>query len=52
MSDLVVLAFDTEAGAGQMRDDLLKLQKEHLIGLEDAAVVVRNPSSSDSNQKR
>lgn len=40
--DLVVLAFDTENSAGQMRDDLLKLEKEHLIGLEDAAVVVRN----------
>jgi uncharacterized membrane protein len=38
----VVLAFDTETDAGKMRDDLLKLQKEHLIGLEDAAVVVRN----------
>jgi uncharacterized membrane protein len=25
-----------------MRDDLHKLQKEHLIGLEDAAVVIRN----------
>ncbi|MDD4448106.1 MAG: DUF1269 domain-containing protein [Methanothrix sp.] len=42
MSDLVVLAFDTETSAGLMRDDLLKLQKEHLIGLEDAAVVIRN----------
>jgi uncharacterized membrane protein len=42
MSDLVVLAFDTETGAGQMRDDLSKLEKEHLIGLEDAAVIVRN----------
>jgi uncharacterized membrane protein len=42
MSDLVVLAFDTETGAGQMRDDLLKLEKEHLIGLQDAAVIVRN----------
>ncbi len=42
MSDLVVLAFDNETNAGQMRDDLLKLEKEHLIGLEDAAVVVRN----------
>lgn len=30
MSNLVVLAFDTETGAGQMRDDLLKLQTEHL----------------------
>ncbi|MGD0951435.1 MAG: hypothetical protein ABR985_03420 [Methanotrichaceae archaeon] len=42
MSDLVILAFDTETGAGQMRDDLSKLEKEHLIGLEDAAVIVRN----------
>ena len=42
MSDLVILAFDTETGAGQMRNDLLKLEKEHLIGLEDAAVIVRN----------
>jgi uncharacterized membrane protein len=41
MSDLVVLAFDTETSAGQMRDDLLKLEKEHLIGLQDAAVIVR-----------
>ena len=42
MSDLVVLAFDTENSAGQMRYDLLKLEKEHLIGLEDAAIVVIN----------
>jgi uncharacterized membrane protein len=42
MSDLVVLAFDTETGAEQLRDDLIKLQKEHLIGLEDAAVAVRH----------
>jgi|SRR5271157_512412 len=42
MSDVVVLAFDTETGARQMRDDLLNLEKEHLIGLEDVAVIVRN----------
>lgn len=42
MSSLVVLAFDNETGAEQLRDDLLQLQKEHLIGLEDAAVAVRN----------
>lgn len=42
MSDLVVLAFDTETGAEQLRDDLIQLQKEHLIGLEDAAVAVRH----------
>jgi len=42
MSNLVVLAFDTETGAGEMRNSLLKLEKEHLIGLQDAAVIVRN----------
>ena len=42
MSSLVVLAFDNETGAEQMRDDLLQMQKEHLIGLEDAAVAVRD----------
>ena len=41
MSDLIVLAFDDESGALQMRDKLVDLQKQHLITLEDAAVVVR-----------
>lgn len=41
MSDLVVLALDTEIGAEEMRDELVRLQKEHLITLSDAAVVVR-----------
>lgn len=34
MSNLVALAFDTETGAEQMRDDLIQLQKEHIIGLD------------------
>ena len=41
MSDLIVLAFKTEGGATAMRDKLLQLQKQHLISLEDAAVVIR-----------
>ena len=41
MSDLIVLAFDTETGAAEMRDRLVKLQKQHIISLDDAAVVVR-----------
>ena len=41
MSDLVVLAFDNETGAFEMRDAMARLQKEHLVALEDAAVVVR-----------
>lgn len=41
MSDLIVLAFDTETGAQEMRDELMQLQKQKIIELEDAAVVVR-----------
>jgi len=41
MSDLVVLAFATETGATEMRDELLRLQKQKIVELEDAAVVVR-----------
>ncbi len=42
MANLVVLAFDTETGADQMRDDLIRMQNEHIIQLDDAAVAVRN----------
>jgi len=41
MSDLVVLVFDTETGATEMRDDLISLQKQKIVELEDAALVVR-----------
>ena len=41
MADLIVLAFETEDGAIAMRDRLISLQKQQLIELEDAAVVVR-----------
>lgn len=41
MSDLVVLAFDSEQGAEQVRDVLAGMQQRHLITLADAAVVVR-----------
>ena len=43
MRSLVVLAFDDENGALDVRDKLLELQKQELITLEDAAVVVRKP---------
>lgn len=41
MSDLVVVAFDTEDGAFKLRDAMASLQKQHIVALEDAAVVVR-----------
>ncbi|MGC9502833.1 DUF1269 domain-containing protein [Baaleninema sp.] len=42
MSDLIAVAYDDEFKAEEVRLALMKLQKEHLIELEDAAVVVKN----------
>lgn len=42
MSDLIVLAFKNETDALSMRDDLISLQKQEVITLQDAAVVVRH----------
>ena len=41
MSDLIVVAFDNPTGAEELRDKLINLQKQHIIALDDAAVVVR-----------
>jgi len=41
MAELIVFTFETESGAGELRDELQLLQKEHLLKLEDAAVVIR-----------
>lgn len=41
MSDLIVVAFDNETGAENMRDALVGMQKRHVVTLDDAAVVVR-----------
>ncbi len=41
MSDLIVVAFDNPTGAEALRDKLINLQKQHIIALDDAAVVVR-----------
>lgn len=42
MSDLIVIAYDNEFKAEEVRLTLAKLQVEHLIELEDAAVVVKD----------
>jgi uncharacterized membrane protein len=42
MSDLIAIAYDDEYKAEEVRLALVKLQKEHLIELEDAAVVVKD----------
>jgi uncharacterized membrane protein len=41
MSTMAVFAFDDEQGADRMRAALGRMQREHLITLDDAAVVVR-----------
>ncbi|HAN75753.1 MAG TPA: hypothetical protein DCQ51_07970 [Planktothrix sp. UBA8407] len=42
MSDLIAIAYDSEYKAEEVRLTLIQLQKEHLIELEDAAVIVKN----------
>jgi uncharacterized membrane protein len=40
MSDLIAVAFDDEFKAERVRLDLLQMQHEHLVDLEEAAVLV------------
>lgn len=42
MSDLVVIGYDNEFKADEVRIQLLKMQKEYLLDLEDAVVAVKN----------
>ena len=42
MSDLVVIAFPTEAKAEEVRQKLLSMQKEYLLELGDAVVAVKD----------
>lgn len=43
MSELVVIAFPTEAKAEEVRQKLLAMQKEYLIELGDAVIAVKDP---------
>ena len=42
MTDLIVLVFNNDRAAFEVRDKLIELQSAHLIRLADAAVAVRN----------
>jgi uncharacterized membrane protein len=42
MSDLVAIAFPTEAKAEEIRQKLVAMQKEYLIDLGDAAIAVKD----------
>jgi uncharacterized membrane protein len=44
MSDLLVIAFATEAKAEEIRQKLLEMQQEYLIELDDAVIAVKQPS--------
>jgi uncharacterized membrane protein len=44
MSDLLVIAFPTEAKAEEVRQKLLDMQQEYLIELGDAVVAVKQPN--------
>jgi uncharacterized membrane protein len=46
MSDLIAVSFKGEDTADQVLNKLQTLQKEHLIDLEDACVVVRDASGN------
>jgi uncharacterized membrane protein len=46
MSDLVVIAFPTEAKAEEVRQKLLAMQKEYLIELGDAVIAVKDSKGS------
>lgn len=41
MSDLVVVAYDSEEKANEVRAKVMKMSKEYLISLEDAVVAVK-----------
>ncbi len=42
MADLIVMGFDDEATAFELRAALVKLQKEYLLEMEDAVVVTKS----------
>ena len=42
MSNLVVIGFDDETTAFEMRAELAKMQKEYLIEMEDVVVVTKD----------
>lgn len=42
MSELIVIGFDDEHTAFEMRAALAKLQKEYLIDMEDVVVVTKD----------
>ena len=46
MSELVVIAFEDESKAEQVRDRLVELQKTHIVSLADAVIATRRPNGT------
>ena len=44
MSEFIAITYEGELTAQEVRLELLKMQKEHLIDLEDAVVAIRKPN--------
>ena len=44
MSELVVIAFESEEKAEEIRDRLLDLQKTHIVRLSDAVIATKRPN--------
>ena len=49
MSNLVVIGFDDEATAFDMRAKLAKMQKEYLIKMDDVVVVTKNEKGNHNH---
>ncbi|OAF18525.1 MULTISPECIES: DUF1269 domain-containing protein [Bradyrhizobium] len=50
MSDLVAIVYPSEAKAEEVRQKILKLQKEYLITINDAVIAVKTGDSVKLNQ--
>lgn len=50
MSDLIVIAFDDEASAFDVRAELVRMQQDYLLQLEDAVVVTRKDGEVQLHQ--
>jgi uncharacterized membrane protein len=50
MSDLVAIVYPSEAKAEEVRQKILKLQKEYLITINDAVIAVKTEDSVKLNQ--
>jgi uncharacterized membrane protein len=44
MSEFIAITYDDQLKAQEVRVELLKMQKEHLIDLEDAVVAIKKPN--------